>query len=153
VAAVEPITGSDVETGSVDGNAVRKVLRDAFDLGLQVRSGFVRASTKKSSESIVSETLTADAQAPAAECKSVREKKTRTFVPPSFDHESDMTHRGPLTLGVIILVIVATLTMSYLLRRPGTSTDGFTMNSPSMIEMPGESSQSHQAPNHRAERV
>ena len=143
----------DVETGSADGNAVRKVLRDAFDLGQQVRSGLSRSASKrnpKSAPEIV------NAEAPAAECKSVRERKTRTFVPPSFDYENDMTHRGPLTLGVIILVIVATLTMSYLLRRPGTSTDGFTMNSPSMLEMQNEAasaSVSPSTPNHRAERV
>ncbi len=34
--------------------------------------------------------------------------------------------RGPLTLAVIILVIVATLTMSYLLRAPSSSGDGVT---------------------------
>jgi hypothetical protein len=154
------------EAGSADGNAVRKVLRDAFDLGVQVRSGLARNAPKKNTEAVV--TAVADGvateadgvatEAAPAECKSVREKRTRTFVPPAFDYENDMTHRGPLTLGVIILVIVATLTMSYLLRRPGTSTDGFTMNSPSMIDMPSTDMQSpgamHDAlASNRAERV
>ena len=135
------------ETGSADGNAVRKVLRDAFDLGLQVRSGLARNAPKENTEAVskadrvVADRIAVEEAAPA-ECKSVREKRTRTFVPPAFDYENDMTHRGPLTLGVIILVIVATLTMSYLLRRPGTSTDGFTMNAPSMIDMPSSDSQS-----------
>ena len=147
------VSDRDVETGSADGNAVRKVLRDAFDLGQQVRSGLSRSASKRNAKSAPE---SVNAEAPAAECKSVRERKTRTFVPPSFDYENDMTHRGPLTLGVIILVIVATLTMSYLLRRPGTSTDGFTMNSPSMLEMQNEAasaSVSPSTPNHRAERV
>ncbi len=121
------------EAGSADGNAVRKVLRDAFDLGQHVRSGLSRTAPKKSTGA--REDVSDVSEVEAAECKSVvREKRNRTFVPPNFDYENDMTHRGPLTLGVIILVIVATLTMSYLLRRPGTSTDGFTQNAPSMLD-------------------
>ncbi|MCG8419385.1 MAG: helix-turn-helix domain-containing protein [Proteobacteria bacterium] len=50
----------------------------------------------------------------------------RSFLPPSlFDNETG-ARRNALTLAVIILVIVATLTMSYLLRRPSDSGDGVT---------------------------
>jgi hypothetical protein len=95
-------------------DSVRNVLRDAFDLRNWQRSS------------------------PKAECKSEPEQepkpeRLRTFVPPRLDYNDEMSHRGPLTLGVIILVIVATLTMSYLLRRPGTSVDGFTM-APALID-------------------
>ena len=47
-------------------------------------------------------------------------------VPMSFANRDDGTRRGGLTLAVIILVIVATLTMSYLLREPASSGDGLT---------------------------
>ncbi len=40
--------------------------------------------------------------------------------------KQDGSRRGAVTLAVIILVIVATLTMSYLLRRPSSSGDGVT---------------------------
>ncbi|HUH01897.1 MAG TPA: helix-turn-helix transcriptional regulator [Kofleriaceae bacterium] len=55
-----------------------------------------------------------------------REASRRAFLPPALlDHE-DGSRRGALTLAVIILVIVATLTMSYLLRRPSSSGSGVT---------------------------
>lgn len=50
----------------------------------------------------------------------------RSFLPPSLLDNDEGSHRGALTLAVIILVIVATLTMSYLLRRPSGSGDGIT---------------------------
>lgn len=50
----------------------------------------------------------------------------RTFLPPALLDSDEGSHRGALTLAVIILVIVATLTMSYLLRRPSGSGDGIT---------------------------
>jgi cytoskeletal protein RodZ len=50
---------------------------------------------------------------------------TRTFFPPSLGAKGE-SKRGPVTLVVIILVIVATLAMSYLLRTPSSSGDGIT---------------------------
>jgi hypothetical protein len=73
----------------------------------------------------------ASAAAPAAEPVArpvtpvARPKRERTFLPPSWSEE-ESGRRGPLTLAVIILVIIATLTMSYLLRRPSYSGDGVT---------------------------
>lgn len=59
----------------------------------------------------------------------------RSFLPPSLLDSDDGSHRGTLTLAVIILVIVATLTMSYLLRRPNVSGDGVTWQAPAPGEM------------------
>lgn len=49
----------------------------------------------------------------------------RSFLPPMLRGDKE-SRRGPITLAVIILVIVATLAMSYLLRRPSASGDGIT---------------------------
>jgi cytoskeletal protein RodZ len=54
----------------------------------------------------------------------------RSFLPPSLLDSDDGSRRGTLTLAVIILVIVATLTMSYLRRRPTVSGDGVTWQAP-----------------------
>jgi len=53
-------------------------------------------------------------------------QRLKTFLPSSLFPEEDTQRRGPFTLAVIILVIVATITMSYLLRRPSDSGDGIT---------------------------
>ena len=47
-----------------------------------------------------------------------------------FDEREPGPRRGAVTLAVIILVIVATLTMSYLLRRPSSVGDGVTTIDP-----------------------
>lgn len=62
----------------------------------------------------------------------------RTFLPPALLDSDEGSHRGALTLAVIILVIVATLTMSYLLRRPSGSGDGITQD---MVTPPPSSAQ------------
>lgn len=53
-------------------------------------------------------------------------KRPRTLLPRLIDAERESGRRGPVTVAVIILVIVATLTMSYLLRKPSSGSDGFT---------------------------
>lgn len=63
------------------------------------------------------------------------EASWRSFLPPALLDSDDGSHRGTLTLAVIILVIVATLTMSYLLRRPNVSGDGVTWQVPAHGEM------------------
>ena len=51
----------------------------------------------------------------------------RSFLPPILlDREDRSARQGGLTLAVIILLIAATLTLSYLMRRPGASGDGMT---------------------------
>ena len=58
--------------------------------------------------------------------KSAGTRRERAFLPPVWSEGEDPSRRGPLTLAVIILVIVATITMSYLLRRPSDSGAGVT---------------------------
>jgi hypothetical protein len=51
----------------------------------------------------------------------------RSFLPPILlDREDRSVRQGGLTLAVIILLIAATLTLSYLMRRPSASGDGMT---------------------------
>jgi hypothetical protein len=51
----------------------------------------------------------------------------RSFLPPILlDREDRSARQGGLTLAVIILLIAATLTLSYLMRRPSSSGDGVT---------------------------
>jgi Helix-turn-helix domain len=63
-----------------------------------------------------------------------REPTRRTFLPPILLESQDRANRqGGLTLAVIILLIAATLTLSYLMRRPSTGGAGMTR-----LEMPIE---------------
>jgi len=56
-----------------------------------------------------------------------REPVRRSFLPPILmDREDRSARQGGLTLAVIILLIAATLTLSYLMRRPSSSGDGVT---------------------------
>lgn len=51
----------------------------------------------------------------------------RSFLPPILlDREAGSIRQGGLTLAVILLLIAATLTLSYLMRRPSSSGDGVT---------------------------
>jgi hypothetical protein len=55
----------------------------------------------------------------------------RSFLPPILlDREDRAARQGGLTLAVIILLIAATITLSYLMRRPSSSGDGVTIESP-----------------------
>jgi hypothetical protein len=54
-----------------------------------------------------------------------KESDAGSFIPDML-RGGQPSRRGPITLAVIILVIVATLTMSYLLQRPSSSGDGIT---------------------------
>jgi hypothetical protein len=49
----------------------------------------------------------------------------RSFLPPAL-LDQDRGRQGGLTLAVIILLIVATLTLSYLMRRPSSTGEGVT---------------------------
>lgn len=50
----------------------------------------------------------------------------RSFLPPALLDQERGTRQGGLTLAVIILLIVATLTLSYLMRRPSSTGEGIT---------------------------
>jgi hypothetical protein len=71
-----------------------------------------------------SDTAIAESTTPVAEQS---QSTRRIFVPPSLFDDSG-PRRGHLTLAVIILAIVATLTMSYLMRRPSDPGEGVTEN-------------------------
>lgn len=59
--------------------------------------------------------------------RSAKEPTRRSFLPPILlDREDRSARQGGLTLAVIILLIAATLTLSYLMRRPSSSGDGVT---------------------------
>ena len=58
----------------------------------------------------------------------------RSFLPPILlDREDRSTRQGGLTLAVILLLIAATLTLSYLMRRPSSSGDGVTLHEPGPV--------------------
>jgi hypothetical protein len=59
------------------------------------------------------------------EARGDREPARRSFLPPILLDEP-AARQGGLTLAVIILLIVATLTLSYLMRRPSSSGEGIT---------------------------
>ena len=60
-----------------------------------------------------------------------KEPARRTFLPPILlDREDRSARQGGLTLAVILLLIAATLTLSYLMRRPSSSGDGVTIHEP-----------------------
>ncbi|HVV81912.1 MAG TPA: helix-turn-helix transcriptional regulator [Kofleriaceae bacterium] len=62
------------------------------------------------------------------------DKGWRSFIPPAL-LDQQRGRQGGLTLAVIILLIVATLTLSYLMRRPSSAGDGITSR-----ELPAERS-------------
>lgn len=68
-----------------------------------------------------------------------KEPARRSFLPPILlDREDRSARQGGLTLAVIILLIAATLTLSYLMRRPSSTGDGVTMldqNSQTFIDV------------------
>jgi hypothetical protein len=55
-----------------------------------------------------------------------KEPSRRSFLPPILLDDDRSGRQGGLTLAVIILLIVATLTLSYLMRRPSSSGEGVT---------------------------
>jgi hypothetical protein len=61
----------------------------------------------------------------ALEQKSAQ-KPRRSLIPSILLENDDRARQGGLTLAVIILLIAATLTLSYLMRRPGSGGDGMT---------------------------
>jgi hypothetical protein len=63
----------------------------------------------------------------AAAKVSTTNAQRRSFLPPILlDREDRSARQGGLTLAVILLLIAATITLSYLMRRPSSSGDGIT---------------------------
>jgi transcriptional regulator with XRE-family HTH domain len=62
------------------------------------------------------------------EVRASKDHSRLSFLPPILlDREDRSARQGGLTLAVIILLIAATLTLSYLMRRPSPSGDGVTL--------------------------
>jgi hypothetical protein len=60
------------------------------------------------------------------------EAPRRSFLPPILLDREDRSRQGGLTLAVIILLIAATLTLSYLMRRPSSTAAGVTEATPAL---------------------
>ncbi len=87
-----------------------------------------RTSAQMSSPAIVLVIDDADPEQAerAREERGAKEPTRRSFLPPILMDEERSGRQGGLTLAVIILLIVATLTLSYLMRRPSSSGEGVT---------------------------
>jgi hypothetical protein len=110
-------------------------------------SGRVRASTVTARPVlIIDDEHPEDAERSQEERVERSDPSWRSFLPPALLDSDDGSHRGTLTLAVIILVIVATLTMSYLLRRPNVSGDGVTWRGPVPGQMSKTSSNTPASP-------
>jgi transcriptional regulator with XRE-family HTH domain len=91
----------------------------------EIQAADKRAASAEQAKRQLEELSERASDGPAAAQMSATQR-LKTFLPSSLFPEQDTQRRGPITLAVIILVIVATLTMSYLLRRPSDSGDGIT---------------------------
>ncbi len=85
--------------------------------------------THKASPTLVIDDDDPDAAEREREERAQREKEGgwRSFLPPAL-LDQDRGRQGGLTLAVIILLIVATLTLSYLMRRPSSTGEGVTQS-------------------------
>ena len=100
----------------------------------------VAPATSSRSGSIVVPSLVIDDADPESaervlERRAEKQEPRRSFLPPILlDREDRSARQGGLTLAVIILLIAATLTLSYLMRRPSASGDGMTrLDAPAAI--------------------
>lgn len=91
------------------------------------RPGFVTTTAAPSVPSLVIDDADPDGAEQVLEERAARTQPRRSFLPPILlDREDRSARQGGLTLAVIILLIAATLTLSYLMRRPSSSGDGVT---------------------------
>ena len=85
------------------------------------------ASATAAAPSLVIDDADPDSAERVIEERAEKHAVRRSFLPPILlDREDRSARQGGLTLAVIILLIAATLTLSYLMRRPGASGDGMT---------------------------
>jgi hypothetical protein len=94
----------------------------------------VRTSAAHSIPTLVIDDEDPEAAEREREDRAKREKDGgwRSFLPPAL-LDQDRGSRGGLTLAVIILLIVATLTLSYLMRRPSSTGEGVTSLPPATL--------------------
>ncbi len=85
-------------------------------------------SAAASSPSLVIDDANPDSAEQEQEQRTSAKEHRRSFLPPILlDREDRSARQGGLTLAVIILLIAATLTLSYLMRRPSSGGTGVTM--------------------------
>ncbi|MBK9037139.1 MAG: helix-turn-helix domain-containing protein [Myxococcales bacterium] len=105
-------------------------------------SSSVRIVPPRLSRPLAAPTLTIDDDHPE-EAEQAREERARardggwrSFLPPALLDQERGSRQGGLTLAVIILLIVATLTLSYLMRRPSSTGEGITRApTPTSVEL------------------
>ena len=92
----------------------------------------VRVTPPRSSRPFAAPSLVIDDDHPE-DAERTREERARakdggwrSFLPPALLDQERGSRQGGLTLAVIILLIVATLTLSYLMRRPSSTGEGIT---------------------------
>lgn len=142
-AAAEPVV---VEVAAVAAPAVAVAAEEAVSISEAVVVPVAASSSEvwipkmppapRPSRAFVAPTLTIDDSDPESASqlqddrsrdRDGREPTRRTFLPPILLESQDRANRqGGLTLAVIILLIAATLTLSYLMRRPSTGGAGMT---------------------------
>jgi hypothetical protein len=131
IASGTPANASPVVTGGVAASAVAPA---TWAPGMRIAAASAPwrrpVLATASSPAIVPSLVIDDADPESAE--RVLEERAgnaprRSFLPPILlDREDRWARQGALTLAVILLLIAATLTLSYLMRRPSTSGDGMT---------------------------
>ena len=92
----------------------------------------MRVTPPRASRAFVAPSLVIDDDHPE-DAERTREERARakdggwrSFLPPALLDQERGSRQGGLTLAVIILLIVATLTLSYLMRRPSSTGEGIT---------------------------
>lgn len=100
----------------------------------------MRVTPPRASRAFAAPTLVIDDDHPE-DAERTREERARakdggwrSFLPPALLDQERGSRQGGLTLAVIILLIVATLTLSYLMRRPSSTGEGITRATPTAVE-------------------
>ncbi|MBT8493554.1 MAG: helix-turn-helix domain-containing protein [Deltaproteobacteria bacterium] len=132
----EPSTPAQTQEETREGKPRRRMARGTNDWLSRVKERRAeRAEAANKVDADKAETETKIEAEPKAEVgKSVRKqveveapRKPRMFLPRDFSAQEDADgRRGNLTFAVLILVIVATIAMSYLMRRPSHAGDGIS---------------------------
>jgi len=91
------------------------------------RPGYAAIAASAAAPSLVIDDADPDSAERVLEERAEKHTPRRSFLPPILlDREDRSARQGGLTLAVILLLIAATLTLSYLMRRPSASGDGMT---------------------------
>jgi len=128
-AAAEPATPADEPIAT--GSWAPRMPPIAVAPSVPWRRPAYAASAALAAPSLVIDDADPDSAERVLEERAERLAPRRTFLPPILlDREDRSARQGGLTLAVILLLIAATLTLSYLMRRPSASGDGVTRRDP-----------------------